>query len=607
VKHASMNVGRKTKAIIAVVSSVAAVVAAVGVVPSLAGWTHTEVDNGTLASLGCSTPGTFASHAWGQEIAGEVANVSLDSHLAGVLGTTVNSAVPHSAATGGGGSDPGGMKYWGNDAWSSDLQAGALNAIDLGAGITLPLNSNLGAETQYARATSTGVATGASGAVTTAGDGLVSLDSPDGSTPGVGSLDLDTALSAAIGNKLGGDVSELADASLTVGALGSTTSVDSCNDLWQGLSDASQVARNYVLAKLALNLNSSVVGTAVTDTTSGVNTLQTQLNALESNGSLLGLGNVTSALTTAISNSTSLVGVTIGGPTSVNAGVVFDLSGVLNDLTGTVTDGPVSINLGSGAISVDLAKLYNSSRTDLNGLDPNTSLLSPTLVTALEGDAVGAITGFLNGKLQTDLTAALDAAQVNVEVKTDIKVAGIDTASLDIHIKGTLGQFVDPTDNGNPVVTIDPPAVVGGVASLLSLVLLGLGINLTQLLTDITTGLVAPLLTGLVPAIGAVLQTNVLTPATADVTSTTGALASTTLTPVFTSLDGVLDVVGKAVQVTVNAQPDQPNGAGYPEPETTGEFFESALAVSVLDLKPTASPTLGLYFGSSAVGPDTRN
>ena len=48
-KHLAIrNVGRRTKAVVAVVSSVAAVVAAVGVVPSLAGWTHTEVENGKL-------------------------------------------------------------------------------------------------------------------------------------------------------------------------------------------------------------------------------------------------------------------------------------------------------------------------------------------------------------------------------------------------------------------------------------------------------------------------------------------------------------------------------------------------------------------------------
>jgi hypothetical protein len=118
---------------------------------------------------------------------------------------------------------------------------------------------------------------------------------------------------------------------------------------------------------------------------------------------------------------------------------------------------------------------------------------------------------------------------------------------------------------------------------------------------------VTPLLTGLVPAIAGVLQTNVLTPATADVTSAVGTLASTTLAPVFATLDSVVDVIGKAVQVTVNAQPDQPGGVGYPEPAATGEVFESALAIGVLDLKPTSSPTLGLYLGSSAVGPDTRN
>ena len=605
-KHVGMkNVGRKTKAIIAVISSTAAVVAAVGVVPSLAGWTHTEVDNGTLSSLDCSTPGNFTTQGWGQEIAGEVETHSLDSHLAGALGITVNSGAPASTSTGGVGSDPAGRKYLGNDAWHSVLNAGALNAIGLGIGVTLPIGANTGVETQYGRATSSGQATGASGALTDAGGGLVSLATPSSTDPGVGSIDLSDALSATIGKKLG-DISQLADASLDVGALGSTTSVDSCNDLWQGVSDASQVVRKYVLAKLALNFNSSLVGDTVTDTTSTVNTLQTQLNALESGGSILGLGTVSSALTTAISHATSLAAVTIGGPTTVTAGVTFDLSPVLSDLTETVSDptGAVSVNLGTGAISVDLAKLLDSHRVNLNGLDPNTSLLTPDLLGDIETDAASAITGFLGGTLTTDLDDVLNAAKVNVEVKTDIKIAGLDAAALDIHIKGTLGQFLSPTPTSQPTVTIDPPAIVGGVVGLLAF----LGIDLTTVLTAVTTGLVSPLLTGLVPAIAGVLTTNVVNVATGDITSAVGSLSTTTLAPVFAALDVVVGVIGDAVQLTVNAQPDQAGGVGVPDSAPGASLYDSALYIGVLDLSGgTAAPTLDLYLGSSGVGPNAPN
>ena len=601
-KHLAIkNVGRRTKAVIAIVSSAAAVVAAVGVVPSLAGWTHTEVDNGTLGSLGCSTTGSFTTGAWGQEIAGEVANVSLDSHLAGVLGTTVASGAPHSTATGGAGSS--GLTYLGNDAWSSNLQAGALNAISLGAGVSLPIGANTGVETQYGRASSTGVATGASGAVTTASNGLVSLDTPTSTTPGVGTLDLSTALSNTIGKELAGKLSQLANASLDVGAVGSTTSVDSCNDLWQGLSDASQVARQYVLAKLALNFHSSLVGDVVTDTTNGVNSIQTTLNGLEPNGTLINSSDLTSALTTALSSTTAPLGVSLSGTPTVKLGVTFDLSPVLNDITGAITSGPVTINLGTGRVSIDLSKLAGV--TSLNSLDPNTPLITTATLKSITDGIDTAISTFLTGTIQPAINAVLNAAKVKVSITAGLGLNGTNAASLDIELAGTIAQFVDPTHNGQPTVTVGKIADTPGAAGILGFVLGVLGETLDAVIDTVLVNVVAPLTTNLVPVIGTLLGP-IVTSATTAVASGVSTLLTATIDPVIDSLKGVIGVIGDAVQLTVNDQPDQANPVGSPEPTATGKVYESALHVGVLNTVDGSS-TIDLFLGSSAVGPNTKN
>jgi hypothetical protein len=65
-------------------------------------------------------------------------------------------------------------------------------------------------------------------------------------------------------------------------------------------------------------------------------------------------------------------------------------------------------------------------------------------------------------------------------------------------------------------------------------------------------------------------------------------------------------VIGDAVQLTVNAEPDQANPVGSPETPVAGEFFESALKIGVLTGVGGTS-ALDLFLGSSAVGPNLEN
>jgi hypothetical protein len=593
---------RHIRATIAIGAATALMVTAFGITPSLAGWTRVEFDNGPAGSLNCASGTPFTTTSWAQEIAGQVAGIPLDSHLAGVLGLTTTSGTPHSTATGGAGST--GLTYLGSDAWDSNLQAGALNAISLGAGVTLPISQNTGAETQFARATSTGIATGASGAITTASGGLVSLQTPTSTTPGVGSVSLDSALSATVGDKLAGNASELTNASLDVGALGSVTTLDSCDALWQGATDAASVVRSYVLAKLGLDFSSSTIGTVVTDATNSVGTLGTALNALEPTGTVVSASGVTTALTTAIDATTAPLAVTIASPTSVKVGVSFTLAPALSVLSSTITDGPVSINLATGQISVDLAQLAGFS--SLNSLPANTKLIGSSTLTALTSDIDSAINTAITSTLETAILNTLDSATVTVGITTDVKLAGIDAATLTIGVTGSIGQFLSPGTLGEPTVSVSK-VDVAGAAALLAIPLGILGLSLDTVLGDVVSNVVAPLDADLVPAIATSVLTPLLSTASADVSSAISTLDTSTLAPVLTALGSVVGVIGDALEVTVNAEPDVVAGSvGAPETAQPGEYFESALHIGVLDTVDSSS-TLGLFLGSSAVGPNTEN
>jgi hypothetical protein len=510
-----------------------------------------------------------------------------------VLGVTTSSGIPHSTATGGAGSA--GLTYPSNDAWSNNLQVGALNAIGLGAGVTLPIGQNLGVETQYGRATTTGVATGASGLLTDNGGGLVSLGTATGTTPGVGSISLATALTGTIGDKLAGKASQLVGASLDVGAVGSVTSLDSCNALWQGISDATAVARSYMIAKLGLNFSSSLVGTVTTDASSTVTGLSTALNLLQPVGTTVSNSTITTALTSALSNA----GLTIGGPTTVKVGIAFNLALATALLTSTIASGPVSINLGTGQISADIAGLGDFA--DLNSLPANTPLIDATTLSALSTHIADAVNTFISGPFTTALTNALNSATVTVNIGTHVTVLGIDAASLTIGISGSVGQFLDPVANGQPMVSVSD-VDTAGAAGLLAL----LGVNLDALLGTVIGNLTAPLLSGVVPAIASTVVTPTIAAATADIGAALSTLSGTTLPPVLASLGAVVTVVGDAVQLTVNAQPDQTNPVGSPETAAAGRFFESALKVGVLNTSD-ASSSLALYLGSSSAGPNAEN
>jgi hypothetical protein len=592
---------RKISGAVASIGIVAVVVTAVGIAPSLASWTDAEYVNGDVGSLACGSTGTFNSTAWGQMIAGQVAGTPLDGHLAELLGVTTTSGHPNSTAVVGPGATATSL---GNDAWSSNLQVGALDAIDLGAGLTVPLSQNTGADTQYARATSGGLAVGASGAITTGSGGAVQVGTPISTAPGVGSLSLANALSGTVGDELAGKTGELSNTSLAIGALGSTSTLDSCNAQWQGLSDAASVVRDYVISKLGLQFSSSLVGDTVTAADNTVNGLTATLNNLQPLGAVTD-GSVTSALTNALSSSSGgAVTVSLGSPSSVKARVVFDPTPALTLLTSTITSGAVSINLGTGEIDADIAGLGG---VDLNSLPANSKLIDSTTLAALTQDVKAAVDRFITVDLANAITATLDDANVEIDIDAVAHVAvatispippiNVDAADLSVTVNGSLGQFLDPTSNGQPTIALSTDAL--GVGTLLA----GVGIDLTTLLGTVTSGLTSALTATILPAVATDVLAPVKSLANAAIGSALDALDLTA--PLITSISGVVSVLGDALQLTVNDQPDAAGSVGSPETAAGGRFYESALHIGVLDTAGGSS-TLGLFLGSSSVGPDSN-
>jgi hypothetical protein len=333
------TIGRKAKALLGLISSAALVTAAFGIAPSLAGWTHTEYDNGPVSSLNCASGASVNTQASGQLISGEVAGNTLTSDLAAVVPLNVSNIAPATASSTTGATPATSI---GGDAWTSALNVQALNSINITPTVQFPINSSLTVGTQYGRATDAGIATGASGAVTGAGDGTVSFQ-PTGSATSLGTLDLDTALSSVVGAQLSADVTQLANVSLSVGALGSITDEENgCQNLWQGIQNsAASVARSYLLADLKLNLTSSLVGKATTAISSAISGLGTALNLLEPSGSILNTTTVDPTTHTSLTGAlTSLLNVTAILP-GVNIQSNFDrVASDRNDQLGRSLDQP---------------------------------------------------------------------------------------------------------------------------------------------------------------------------------------------------------------------------------------------------------------------------
>ncbi len=269
-----------------------------------------------------------------------------------------------------------GVKAKNDGSPSSVTERDTLNATVLNA-ISLPLPGGLhllednglltlGAVSQYARANSDGSSRGASGAVTNSG--AIDVGGSSGA-PANATLDLDGLLP-------GGVTSALADVDVEIGALSAVAT--------QAKGKHGNQVGDYQIADLVVTLESPLLAGLL-------GTLGTGITGGAADGLLGGLP--------AALNVIALLGGAGSGVTGLGG---LDLDALLGGFDTTLGSGPLTVDLTTGTIRVDLDALLN-----LNNLPPNTDIVPllanilttqvPDLITAELEDLTESITDAIDG------------------------------------------------------------------------------------------------------------------------------------------------------------------------------------------------------------------
>jgi hypothetical protein len=560
--------------------------------PSLASWTDIEHVRSDAAAADCTVPGSVDSTAWGRMLTGTLLGTALDPVVAidGITVDNIDPALNSTASTAAAETD------LGSDAWSADFALSVLSALDVGAGIPLPFDTDTGSYTQYGRATSDGISVGAAGAITTAAGGLASLDDPGSATPRLATLRLSTLIDSALPG-LGVDVADLADVELRIGTLGAIAELDSCASLWSGSAPGADLVRDYLVQDLAVALTSATVTDVAADIRSAIGSLEVTLDALA--GSQAVPTALQSTLDSALDLSLAGIGITLGTVDSLSVAVNVDLAPVQALVTGTLTDGAVSVNLGTGEITADLEALFGAayaSSTGLNGQDPNTSVLTPEVLSAISLRAGTLMTTFVTTTIADAVTAAIDATSLTVSLGLRLNAIVPDALIVNSTFTGTIGGFTGVAGQAAPIAATTVSVVPG-------LGLLGAtSATLNSVLGLLTSGITSAITTSVLPAIG----TSVVAPVKATAATAAGAtittLTGTTIPAFVTQLAGLLTVLGTLVEITVNGRPDAAGSVGSPSAAATGRYFETALHVGVVN--GSAASVASLFFANASVGPN---
>ncbi|GGC44748.1 hypothetical protein GCM10010974_28890 [Brevibacterium sediminis] len=412
-------------------------------------------------------------------------------------------------------------------------------------GIDLPLISSeggdgllelgeAGALNSYGRAASGNAAKASAGAV--GEDGALNLDDVNNGDFGNAKVDLTSLLGQL---NLDGVTDQIVDElSLELGAVGSTAE-----------SDGKTTDSEYVVADGTLTVSSPAVGGLSDELTKAVDGVGGSLDdAIGEEGlvdELSGLG---------LDVDAGLASVKIGGE---DTKVSVDTGDALNSVVENVVNkkledesGIVSIDLANGDIKIDLAKVVKGADgEDLNGLDPNTQVLTSDTISKIT-DAVADALGALSGRVNETLTDALNDVHLNIALPANITAAGIPAADGKVTVDATLGQLAG-TDDSEPVVDTD-----------LSLA----GVPVGTVVNAITGPVVQAVLGVTKPIIGGVLDST--TEETTD--AVTGIVD-----PVLDGLEPVLSGLNEVVDLTINEQ--------SPNPSSEGASAQSSLESSRVD------------------------
>lgn len=550
------------------VAAAAAITLAATTSLTTAAWTDNEWVRsavGVSSPGDCSTNTMFTNQSWARQLQGAVLNTDLDT-VAGVSGLTVLnngtaatptplSAVPVPGTT---------------DAYVTKIPVSVLGGspISVGLGLGVPVGG-VGTYTQWARSRNSGQAHGASGLVS---DQTGAVDIA-GTAQGAATAPKSASIS--LGNIV---PASLAGVTLDVGAVASSSQLDGCVMIngWPRLDTTPTVQREYGIAGLDLNAAIPAVGTLSTQGASLVGAVPTQLDAL------LGTGGLTTGISDGISALINPVlgGLQLGSISTTATLSAPDLTSVTALMTESMTDGIVTINLGTGTVKVNIASLAGGT-LGLNGMEPNHAVVLDAAMTTAVTNRVTALLDSWKNRVLTALTTALRSITLNANTNITLKLAGLNVATIGVKIgPSTLGQFLDGTAVA-PVVAAD---VLG----------LDLGGTVAALLTPITS----ILLTGTNTVVKNVLNGTIFN---AGLITNLGTNLQLLITPVINAVGPVLTAVRTLVAIHVNVQPDQVWPGTKPADVTAveGEFQVSAIRVGLVD----SAGLLSLKLGSSAAGP----
>ncbi|WP_411730819.1 choice-of-anchor G family protein, partial [Paeniglutamicibacter sp.] len=424
------------------------------------------------------------------------------------------------------------------------LNLSALGALSLDVGtLQLPLISdgttpgllnlgNAGVLNSYASAPSVTQAVAGAGAVDQ--NGAIDVSGSPTEPRGNATVNL-TDLLAQLGIDPATDP-VISDLSLELGAIGSTAT-----------KDAGTVTSEYVVADAKIALESPAVGTMTTAVGAVADDLGVTLNGLVGAGSPL-LGTISGIL-----GSLGVAGIGLDNTAISLTGVNTAMTAFKDNLitqSFSDTDGIASINLGTGIVTIDLAKAFDATN-GLNGQAPNTDVIDAATLAAIT-TALGAAIDDLTATLTQELEDAINSIRLVITSDADaVLVSG--SATIDASIGELLG-----TATTTPVVTVD---LGGGLVEA----------TLQTALEDIALPLIAT-------AAG-----NVLNPVLAGV----GGLVSSAVTPLLTALTPVINgVLADVIQLTVNEQPT-PGLLG------AESFTVSALTLTLLPQAAAAKVSLG--------------
>lgn len=472
-------------------------------------------------------------------------------------------------------------------AKTSTIDLEALGQIYLNLGyLPLPLvgengllefvlgDAEVGALREYAHAPFASQAHGAAGVVSDSG-GLELTQPGDGLNAKVDILSL---LKLSGSDLITEDV--ITEAALELGAISAVAKAPDMSDVPEQTAptcdlnltatqvgapaDDRWVCSGYQVSDAQLILDSPLVGNVAT----GLNaTLAGLLETVEGTlNTTLGSGGVLDLIYDIPLVGTALQGVV---DISLEADIpAMDITSALLLDPLTSSDGLVSIDLGSGQITVDLKQLHSG---NLNGLEPNTPLLSDTELTKITETVTGLLTdpkeeepNGLNARLDNILRGENGQGGLYAtEVKLHSCVLGLgpNTCLLQADTYTTLGGLLNPDiqrTNSQAVYKANPYDyyyVDGTLGTILSGVIQGLlgGVG------PIVEGLLFGESTGLLGGILGNLQTEIIS-------------------PLLTGLNPVLiQVLGPIANIKINRQITQEVAHGT-------VFTVSALEVNVLDL-----------------------